>query len=91
MNLEKAQRELIRWYVLVCINSGRPYAVAEPLILSAIQTIPIECTAMQLRRELDYLEDRRLLYFENCAWSPTRVQIKQIGDAFKKAAERTYG
>lgn len=34
------------------------------------------------------LHDRRLLYFENCAWSLTDEQIKQIGDAFKRAAEK---
>jgi len=34
------------------------------------------------------LQDRRLLYFENCARSPTGEQIKQIGDAFKRAAEK---
>jgi len=33
------------------------------------------------------LHDRRLFLFENCAWSPTREQIKQIGNAFKKVAE----
>jgi dTDP-4-amino-4,6-dideoxygalactose transaminase len=34
------------------------------------------------------LQDRRLFYFENCAWDPTKEQIKKIGDAFKKAAEQ---
>jgi perosamine synthetase len=34
------------------------------------------------------LHDRRLLYFENCGWSPTGEQIKQIGEAFRKAAEK---
>jgi hypothetical protein len=33
------------------------------------------------------LHDRRLFYFENAAWSPTKQQIKQIGNAFKKVAE----
>lgn len=34
------------------------------------------------------LHDRRLFYFENCQYDPTSAQIKQIGDAFKKAAEK---
>jgi dTDP-4-amino-4,6-dideoxygalactose transaminase len=34
------------------------------------------------------LQDRGLFYFENCAWDPTKEQIKKIGDAFKKAAEQ---
>lgn len=33
------------------------------------------------------MHDHSLFYFENCRYSPTREQIKQIGDAFKKVAE----
>ncbi len=33
------------------------------------------------------LHDRRLLYFENCAWDLTPAQIRQVGEAFKMAAE----
>lgn len=33
------------------------------------------------------LEDRRLLYFENCAYDPTPEQITQIGAAFQKAGK----
>lgn len=33
------------------------------------------------------LHDRRLFYIENCAWTFTKEQIAQIGDAFRKAAE----
>jgi dTDP-4-amino-4,6-dideoxygalactose transaminase len=33
------------------------------------------------------LHDRTLFYFENCAYSPTREQIAQIGEAFRKVAE----
>ena len=34
------------------------------------------------------LHDRRLLYIENCAWDFTPEQIRQVGDAFKRAAEK---
>lgn len=34
------------------------------------------------------LHDRRLLYIENCAWDLTPDQIKQVGEAFKKAAKQ---
>ena len=33
------------------------------------------------------LHDRRLFYFENCAWDPVQEQIEEIGKAFRKAAE----
>lgn len=34
------------------------------------------------------LHDRRLMYFENCAWDLTKEQIRQVGEAFKNAAEQ---
>ncbi len=33
------------------------------------------------------LHDERLFYYENCAWDPTALQIKEIGEAFQKVAE----
>jgi perosamine synthetase len=34
------------------------------------------------------LQDRRLLYFENCAYDLTLAQIEEIGEAFHQAAEK---
>jgi dTDP-4-amino-4,6-dideoxygalactose transaminase len=34
------------------------------------------------------LHDRRLFYWENCAWDPTTKQIRDIGKAFRNAAEK---
>lgn len=34
------------------------------------------------------LHDRRLFYWENCAWDPTDEQIAEIGKAFRKVAEK---
>jgi perosamine synthetase len=35
----------------------------------------------------DHLHERSLFYIENCAYDFTKQQIKQIGEAFKRAAE----
>ncbi len=32
------------------------------------------------------LHDRRLFYWENCAWDPTEEQIREIGETFRKVA-----
>ena len=79
MDIERTQRDTIRWYILVAINSGRPYPVAEPLLLSAIQTIPIECTAMALRRELDYLADRKLIDLKRLEGAPWIAELTSAG------------
>jgi hypothetical protein len=79
MDMERTRRESIRWHIMVAVNSGRPEPVAEPLVLSAIQSIPIECTARELRRELDYLADRKLLDLRRLEGAPWLVDLTRHG------------
>lgn len=75
----KALREQIRWIALDAVQHGRPYPVAEPLILGAIQGIPVQCTALELRRELDYLEDRGLVQIRRLEGAPWTVELTRTG------------
>ncbi len=79
MDMEKARRESIRWHILVAVNSGRPEAVAESLILSAIQAIPVQCTALELRREMDYLSDRQLVTLTRMEGAPWSADLTRHG------------
>lgn len=79
MDMEKTRRESIRWHILVAVNAGSPLPVAEPLILSAIQSIPIECTALELRRQLDYLEDRKLVMLARHEGAPWTAELTRHG------------
>lgn len=79
MDMEKTRREAIRWHIIVAMNSGRPEPVAEPLILSAIQSIPIECTARELRRELDYLAERKLVEIKRLEGAPWIARLTRDG------------
>ncbi len=79
MDMERTRRESIRWHIMVAVNSGRPEPVAEPLILSAIQSIPIECTALELRRELDYLADRKLVDLQRLEGVPWIAGLTRYG------------
>ena len=56
IDFEKNRREHIRWIVILALNLARPNGIGESLILSTIQGIPMQCTALELRKELDYLE-----------------------------------
>lgn len=82
MDLERSRRETIRWQILVALNAGRPERVAETLILSAIQSIPIECTARELRRELAYLEDRKLVVLDRLEGAPWTAELTRHGVDF---------
>ena len=61
IDFEKSSRETLRWLILSTLNAARPLGAAEMLILSAISGIPFRVTALDLRRELDYLEERKLV------------------------------
>jgi hypothetical protein len=82
MDMDKARREQIRWLILVALNSGRPEPVAESLVLGAIQSVPVQCTALELRRELDYLEDRGLVELARLEGAPWSAELSREGVDF---------
>lgn len=57
----KARRESMRWYILLTLNNSRPVDPLEHLVLTTIQGIFTDATQLEVRRELDYLLDRRLV------------------------------
>ena len=57
----KARRESLRWYILLTLNTSRPVDPHEAVVLSTIQGVYRDVTAIELRRELDYLADRSLV------------------------------
>lgn len=57
----KIRREAMRWYILLTLNNARPIGAYEELVLATIQGILPDATQMELRRELDYLNDRELV------------------------------
>ena len=59
--LEKARRETARWRILKVLDAGRPAKVNEQLILMVLNDVDLEITPTELRRELDYLRDRKLV------------------------------
>jgi len=59
--MERARREEARWLVLVALNSARPIGASEGVLLSALRGAIADLTPLELRRELDYLVDRKLI------------------------------
>ena len=37
----------------------------------------------------EWMHDKELVLYENCAWSPTAVQLTQMGEAFKRAVDKS--
>lgn len=59
--LKKAETETVRWYILQTLNAGRPLPVAESLIAATLNGADLYVTEGEIRRELDYLEGRRMV------------------------------
>ena len=61
VDLAKVRRESIRWTILLTLNNARPVGAYEELVLATIQAVFPDATALEVRRELDYLADRSLV------------------------------
>lgn len=60
-DLARIRREALRWLILLTLNNARPLGCEETPILSVAHTQYPDASPLELRRELDYLHDRRLV------------------------------
>ncbi len=51
----------MRWIVLLALNHARPYGTYEEVLLSTTQAMYPDATTLEIRRVLDYLQDRLLV------------------------------
>nr|WP_236887036.1 MULTISPECIES: hypothetical protein [Dickeya] len=51
----------MRWNLLLTLNKARPYTSNENFLLDVMRAIYPDTTALELRRELDYLADRKMI------------------------------
>lgn len=61
VNMDKARREAVRWHLLQIANVHRPQAISLVAMLQIIHTVYPDATSVELRRQLDYLEERGLV------------------------------
>lgn len=57
----KVRRESMRWLIILTLNNARPIGAYEELVLATVQGMFQDATALEVRRELDYLADRSLV------------------------------
>lgn len=57
----KVRRESMRWNLLNTLNKARPYTSNEQFLQEVMRAIYPDATALEIRRELDYLGDRDLV------------------------------
>lgn len=64
IDLEKARREEMRWYILRTLYAAQPVGTSETIAISAVVEVIPDITELEMRRELDYLEMRKLITVE---------------------------
>ncbi|MGO4380360.1 hypothetical protein [Pseudoduganella sp. RAF53_2] len=57
----KIRREGMRWYLLLTLYNAQPVGCYEELLLQTLQALYQDATQMDIRKQLDYLEERCLL------------------------------
>lgn len=60
----KQRREFLRWVLLLGLNNAEPLGAFEEPLLSIVQGIYPDATALEVRRELEYLCKRSLVKIE---------------------------
>lgn len=61
IDADKQRREFMRWVLLLSLYNGRPYGAQEMVMLSIVQGVYADATKQEVRVNLDYIADRRLI------------------------------
>ena len=65
VDITRVRRESLRWSLLVALNKTRPYTASE--------------TQLELRRELDYLADRKMVELEKRPSGDWFADLSRLG------------
>lgn len=61
VDVSKVRRESMRWNLIQTMDKMRPHTSSENYLLDIMRAIYPDATALEVRRELDYLKDRDLV------------------------------
>lgn len=77
--MQKLRREQVRWVLLLALNNARPIGAVETILLGVVHGVYPDATALEVRRELDYLASRRLVAIDKSPAGPWRVSLTRLG------------
>lgn len=78
-DLAKVRRESLRWLILLTLNNARPIGAFEEVVLTVAQSVYPDATALELRRELDYLSDRVLVTLDKQPSGRWHAELSRYG------------
>ncbi|WP_432719861.1 hypothetical protein R0381_003636 [Jeongeupia wiesaeckerbachi] len=78
-DITKVRRESMRWNLINTLNKARPYTSSEQFLLEVMHAIYPDATALEVRRELDYLADRDLVELNKTPSGPWFANLTRYG------------
>ena len=78
-DLMRVRREALRWLILLTLNTARPIGAFEGLVLSVAQSEYPDATALELRRELEYLGERELVRLDKQPCGKWHADLTRYG------------
>lgn len=79
MLLAHARRGAMRWHLLAAINLSRPQGMYTSGLLPIVQSVYPDATEHEIRRELDYLEERQLVKIDKDPFDRWMVELARDG------------
>lgn len=79
VQLAHVRRGAMRWHLLTAINLSRPQGMYTSGLLPIIQSVYPDATEHELRRELDYLEERQLVKIHRDPLDRWMVELARFG------------
>jgi hypothetical protein len=79
MQMARVRREQIRWFLLQALNVARPAGAPTQLLRSVIQATYADATEQEVRRELDYLNDRSLVGIAKDPLDQWHCELTRLG------------
>lgn len=77
--MQKIRREAIRWHLLTVVDLARPYGMYTEALLPIIRSVYPDATHQEIRRELDYLEERECVHIKKDGMERWCVELARIG------------
>lgn len=82
IDMEKIRRGQVRWTLLLALQNARPYGAHEGILLPTVQGLYPDATPLEIRRELDYLEERKLVEVEKSPQGAWKGSLTRHGVDF---------
>ena len=79
IDMEKARREELRWMILRALYAAQPVGTTEIIVMKAMEPVVPDITLSEIRRELDYLAERKLLMVDRIDMPVWFAKINRYG------------